>query len=101
MIKRSRSPGQQKLFIILNFLAKFGVYKSHGNRDIAVFRFHVIPRDQKVIATSQQNLFVIMIHSAMFGVSWSYGNRNIAVFRCRVIPRDQMITTLLYIRTFA
>ena len=42
------APGQQKDFIIMNYPAKFGVYRSHRSGDIAVFSCHVIPRDQKI-----------------------------------------------------
>ena len=55
------SSSQQKGFITNNYSAKFDVHRSHGSGDIAVFRCHVIPRYQKVIAPGQQKFFIITI----------------------------------------
>ena len=42
------APDQQKRFITMNYLAKFGVYRSHESKDIAFFECHVTPCDLKI-----------------------------------------------------
>ena len=51
------SLSQHKSFIINNNPGKFGIY---GSGDKAIFRCHLIPRNQKVFAPGQQKLFIVL-----------------------------------------
>ena len=51
MIQLSRDPltWSTKTFqCVMKYPAKFGVYGPHGKGNIAIFKSHLIPRDQKI-----------------------------------------------------